>query len=319
MSRRFHLLGLLLGVFLTTAGCGGASSVFENFTFDYEPEFSSYTGGTGVASSLLGGAWKIDFSRAISGGGEILQETSYSFVAQALSDNKAIAMTVHPEDRASTYFEIFLTGSAIEVRVNEYSPQDDRVVRIIAQGTFDLGLRSVATTTYSVEVFDGGSKRDGTGTWDGFVVDVASPDFEPVPNGGVSGIRWVVADDRGQGDLEAWGLMDVNVSGTTLTGTTTITLVNDEGVDITDGTLSVSGTRSGGASGNTFTLAFSGVVGGVPFTGTGTLVLIGTGTDTRFVGDELYSGEILLQSANEGGSIIRARNFGGTLGFSEFS
>lgn len=319
MLRRLQLMGVVLGLMLSSLACGGAESLLENKTFDYEPEFSAYTGGTGVAGSLLGGAWKIDFSRATSGSGEILSATSYAFIAQATSAEKALAMVVNPEDRGSTYIRIFLSGSAITVRLDEYHPQSDRVVRIIANGTFDLGTREVATTSYSVEVFEGGSKRDGTGTWDGFAVDVASPDFEPLSDGALNGIRVVMADDDGQGDLEAYGIMNVTVSGTTLDGDLALNIVNDEGVEITDGTLDVSGTRSGGATGTVFNLVISGSIGGVAFTGTGRLTAVDTGTDARFAGDALFSGEILVDTENEGGSIIKARQFAGTLGISEFT
>jgi hypothetical protein len=319
MLRRLQLLGVVLGLMLSGLACGGDSTILQNKTFDYEPEFSAYTGGTGVAGSPIGGAWKIDFSRAVSGSGEILPATTYTFIAQATNNEKALAMLVNPEDRGSTYIRIFLSGSAITVRMDEYTPESDKVVRIIANGTFDLGTREVATTSYSVEVFESGAKRDGTGTWDGFATDVVSPDFEPLSDGALNGIRVVMADDDGQGDMEASGIMNVTVSGTTLDGTLALNIINDEGVEITDGTLDVSGTRSGGATGTVFNLVISGSIGGVAFTGTGRLTAIDTGTDARFAGDTLFSGEILVDSENDGGSIIKARQFAGTLGISEFT
>lgn len=318
MLHRLHQLGLVLALVFAAVGCGGGSSLLTNFTFDYKPEFSSYTGGVGVTSPLAG-VWKINFSRAVGAGGvgEIRQATNYEFVAQATGAGKALGFTLHPENRAATYFVLFLTGSAIDVRVYEYNPRDDRVTRIIAKGTFDLGLREVSTTSYSVEIFDSGGKRDGTGTWSGFGVNASAPGFNPLADGALNGVKFVLTDEEGQGDLEAHGSMNLTIAGTTLTGTATVEIVNNEGVSITDGTLQVSGSRVGGASGGVFNLAISGSVGGVPFAGSGVLTGIERDEETRF-GPDVLCGKVQLQSENVGGSIIRARKYSGPLGRSSY-
>lgn len=311
------LLLLTLILAFGTACGGGISQVIDNPTFSYRPQFTSYSGGVGVDSSPLAGAWNITFSSAIGSGSEVVPAATFRCIAQASSTTRAIGFTTGRETQAAAYLEFSLNGSQIEIKIFQYDPASDEVLEYLARGILDLGTRQVATTTYTVRKVGTGGSQSGGGTWEATATDLSG--YTPLNK--VRNLRFNLTDKKGQGDMEMAGIIHLTFSGTVISGVAKLDIVNNEGTTVASGSLAITGTRRGGADSPIMDLVFSGSIQGVAFSGSGTftMVLDGFPLESWEEGDEqstrvLGSGIIQLSAANDGFAPIRGRDYSGVAG-----